>query len=699
MSYQKKYWFQFTSLDNKVNVVELWQDTATVLTAEEVESMAMPFSVEMPDLDHKFQVVRGTGCEINLLSPTDRKFFDGLYHTQMQEFWIKHWIDDVLNWTGFLNSELVRESYSEVVNYPFQITGNDGFALLDRLQFLQTDGTKYTGIKSQFELIDIATSRMGLFLGDFYLSFSTRFTGQGTASDSSILHETYVDCANFYDEDGVAFTMRKVIEGCLAPYGAFIMQIGGNIWVTDVNTLAQGTAIFKRFECGTGNYFDASEIVLTKDLSDIGYMGTGAEIEMSGGKNKQVISYSPYPPKTILPELLKELAEFSGSIPADFSSRLSSIYYKALSGNTNLTVTSPAAFEQSYRYTGIVVQPEQRADASVCIQWSAGYGNTKIIELATAQTISIGKGQIDTDPNAPTYRNATHYRGVSIVVAGEAQIYSNALDGNIREATIKLVFKIGSRYGTFGYRTTQQGFGSHGRDGIYPASVTDNWFDTIKWNDILISKRDNSNIAGVWVPFSAGFINSEDLSGQIYCDFYSQLDYIEMNGTVHTDDGTQQANIRIRNLSISIKSLETGKELSDVDIEHIGYLDKTVKEEAEKIELICGTDSLYIDRGKLMYLSAGSYISIKEWTRSLQSFKIEELLLNSLSSNYTMGYLTISNLKLTNTFNQLNLITDAGLITAKNFMVKSKRVNFRDNLIEATIVEIQPDSLTIVPYV
>lgn len=705
-TYQKKYWYTFGTLDGKVNKVELWQNTATVLTAEEVKGMGMPFSVELPDLDHKFQVVRGTGCEINLLSTTDRKFFTGLYHTQMKEFMIKHYIKTagagdetyVINWLGYLNSELVREGYSESVNYPFQITGNDGFALLDRLQFLDDSGNKFSGIASLFVLIQLALTKIGLPFGSVFISLSSTFADFTAAADSTILHETYVDTANFYNEDGIAETMRKVIEGVLQPFGACITQIGGDIWITDSHTLATGSGSFKRFTQSTGAYVSTAAVNLIKDISDIGYMGTGSDIEMSGGKNKQVVTYSPYPYKSFLPEGLKELSEFSGAIPASFSLRDDDHFsYKALTGHSAFTVHSPASFEQSFRRLGITVEPELEKDASICVSWRAGTAATKILELSGSQLITLSQGQKSTDI---VYGRQGLFKGVGIKISGEAEFYrywtsgSGDHDGGVRSARIKIQVRVGSKYGKFGYRGLTSWRGS-------PGSAT-SWYDAVTYEYIDIKKDDSSNIAGLWIPFSGSLINSIDLSGQLYFDIFSELDYVDDNGKEWVNTDVHHAQIRIRNLSITLINNETGSEVGDADLEYIGYLDKTVKEEAEKVELICGTDATFIDRGKIMKSSAGAYSSIMAFTRAGQTHKIEYLLLNSLSSNYRFGYLTLNALKLKNAFNQLSVITDEDIINdpaVKKFMVKSMSINFRDNLVETSITELTVDSLTIVPYV
>ena len=129
-------------------------------------------------------------------------------------------------------------------------------------------------------------------------------------------------------------------------------------------------------------------------------------------------------------------------------------------------------------------------------------------------------------------------------------------------------------------------------------------------------------------------------------------------------------------------------------MEYIGLLDPLYSNEGEKITLLCGSDATLADRAKILYSDAGIYKPITAWTRNGQTFKIEELLLNSLCSNYRIGYNTLSGMVLKNSFNQLNVITDSYTDPAK-FMVKSMMVSYRDNRVECSLVQITPDELTI----
>jgi len=701
MAYQKKYWFEFTSLDNKVNRVELWQDTVITLTAEEVDSMGMPFSIEMPDLSHKFQVVRGTGCEINLLSATDRKFFDGLYHTQMKEFIVKHYIDSAINWLGYLNSEMVREVYSEAVNYPFQITGNDGFALLDRLQFLSDEGVKYSGVSSIYLLIKIALDRIALPYGSIFISLSTTFAGYSNAVDSSVLHETFVATENFYNEDGIAETMRKVIEGCLQPFGAFITQVGGDIYIVDSHTLATGSGSFKEFDFATNAYVDTATIDLTKDIADIGYMGTGSDIERSGGKNKQVVTYSPYPVKTVFPETLLNESEcdpiapevtWSTKDPSNQGYATRYLYYKSAANHAVYNVYSPGLLELSYAQNdnggpSLIGELEEDACINIYTKGSTG-ASTKILDLKAANEVyisgAVGKSLSDTKTN----------RGLKIKISGEVYLRANlASNKGIGSLALKCLLRIGSK--------------SLSDTGEFLAATESAWVaypgTPQTYHYIKINKPNGKDIKHGWVPFEFDGnqhnieINTS-VGGIIYFEIYSDYEFQRFDGTLHRNNADWSNAIRIRKLTLSMTDIDTEEQVGDKDVEFQGYLDKTVKEEAEQISLICGTDTTGIDRGKIMYADSGAYTPITAFTRAGQTQKIEYLLLNSLSSNYRFGYLTINSLKLENKFNQLSVITDTGIISDKKFMVKSMSVNFRDNLVETAITELTVDSLTITPY-
>ena len=167
-NFQKKYYYDFKSVDGKNHTVEIWQDTPTVIIATKINGAPYPFVVTLPGITHKFQPVRGTGADLNLFATSTMQFMD-LYTANMQEYQVRHYINSTLNWCGFLDTELFSSDLSRQKNYSVEITANDGFALLDRINYVQSDGSKYTGFTSQYELLKFIIQKLNLPYINIYI--------------------------------------------------------------------------------------------------------------------------------------------------------------------------------------------------------------------------------------------------------------------------------------------------------------------------------------------------------------------------------------------------------------------------------------------------------------------------------------------------------------------------------------------------
>jgi len=678
MAHQKKYFYQYTGLDGKGYVVELWQDTEDALAAEEVTGGNVPFVVEMPELDHKFQVVRGKGCAIEIFSDVDMKFYNGLYHVDPQEFMVYQYVDSVLDFVGYLNSEMYREPYDRV-KYTISVTGADGFSLMDRFSFLQLGGSNYTGIKSKWEILQIVLDKINLPWNEILISLSTTFSGYSAAASSTILHESYVDCSNFYDEDNEAMTLREVVESILAPYGATIEAESGNIYIKDIHTLAAGGSItYKRFNASTYAYIAGLVESNEKAISTIQYAGTGQSIEISGGVNKQVVVYSPYPLKTILDGSIASIDEFE-TVPASFSSK-DGYSYKTLEGNDYWNETTPATFEMSYY--------QDQSNANVYLRWPVLATNQKVAELSISRYLNISGATRKTGGGRLGWENGVL---ISISIDTLLKTKTNPYDSIDPEniiTSIVLSFRlsIGGKYYVFDRFSDFLWTTTIGNTEVflYESNFSDEFvtpddnFTTTKGIDIVIG-----NLSGDLI-----------VDGDIGFEIWSDIRAKKAGAADYDTNPSYVDEVWVKNISVNMKDIN-GNEISDTDIEYIGLLDNRFQNEGETITLTTGTDSLYADRAKILRNDGTDYLSIKEWTRATQTFKIEELLLGSVSSNYRTGFVSLNGMKLRNAFKLRNVLTDT-FIAGKKMMVKSASIDYRNNRIECDLVEISQDELIIV---
>jgi len=684
MAFQEKYYFTFkpTGIEES-HRVEIWQDTVDVLVAEEVTAGDPPFVVELPEVDNKFQSVRGTGCVIRLLSDTNFKFFDGLYTENLQEFKVFHYIDGVLNWCGYLNSEMFAEPYDQETNYIVEFSGNDGLNLAERLFFNESDASKYTGLKTEWELLQIVLGKIDLPYSDIRISLSTTFTGYSAAAQNTILHETYLESSNFYDEDDKPMNLKEVIESILKPYAAFIEVSDGSLYISDVNAMAAGGNVsYKRYNASTYAYIDTVVEDNEIDVSEIGYLGTGQQIEQSGGTNRQVVRYSPYPNKDITEELLVTPSEF-GTVPPTFSTK-DGYVYKTLDDHFFYNATSPSDFEES-------ADSESSPDRYVYLR----HIYTGLLQIRAGQYpyVSLQSSELRDEQPGERLGSRRYLDGVSIIISGKAlaKTKANPYDDTYTQADIDRGADKLTRVGIqFGLLIGNKSYSSAGSAFV----------DGANYNNYLIVEDGGNIISNKWVDFSfkANVNYSDDtilINGILDLVFFQGLkaqitggNFIDLPAT----DVLQE--VWVRNLKIAVANND-GSEVSDQDLEYTGILNKNIQKDGEDVEITTGTASVFADRGKKVYNDGSNYKTIKEWTRASQTYKIEELLLNSLSSNFKQGFYTLSNMNLKNSFAPINVITDS-YTGSRKFMQKSFTRDYYNYVCSCELVEITEDELTIV---
>lgn len=260
MAFQLKYYYTYRDIANQQYTVNILENTPDTLTPLQIKGYQEPFIVNYPEITNKLQTIRGSGATLNILSETDRQFFN-LYTADMMQYKVNHYKGASLVWTGYLDSELYSEPFNELTNYPVSFAANDGFNLLERLNYVDDSSNKYTGIVTQWTVLTNIFSKLGLTLNNIYVGLSTTIDGVTIGASETIFHKHYIIQENYYNEDNEPESCRKVLEGILAPLGAYIQQINGSIIITDLNHLAQNSTVnFKKYNPSTFEYISTDSI-------------------------------------------------------------------------------------------------------------------------------------------------------------------------------------------------------------------------------------------------------------------------------------------------------------------------------------------------------------------------------------------------------------------------------------------------------
>lgn len=707
MSFKKKYWYTFKDLKNTKYTVEIWQDTTGTLTAQEIRGDENPFLIQYSDVS-KFDIIRGSGCELNLLSETDRQFYN-LYTADMMEFKLKVYKENSLIWLGYLDSELYSEPFNEIKNYPVRFSGTDGFALLERMNYLDTSGNKYIGLDTQWNVIKNILLKLGLEWNNLFISLSTTSNNFSIGSNETIFHKTYLNNQNWYNEDNDPETCRDVLEHILKIYGCFIIQDNASLYIVDVNTIAKGlTTSFKKFD-SSFNYVSTVDLNLNLgDISTIKFAESNQQLNVIGGFNKQVITYSPY----IKPEIINfdakkdfssvststtygtspyqwtesiynfsdtwtasGLGKFAGYVGANIANEDKSDYYLKLTKYpTNQAVPTNISFTYKKELPNFIP-----ADCKLKVNMK-GYVRTVDDLEGTQQTDKIIKIKLRTRlkiGNVQYYNNVWNINGRQTGwISSTSTDYDKCfqLDFEMQEQTVE-----------GGYYYSKR-------------SILDNkWIDLkilsenggggIVNKDIQLELYSNDLYVSLNSGFSGGQMSFEIYDWDIVVSDPRKYDYSTTKDEIK--------DIRIKDIEFTIVD-NKGNEIKNEDVEYIGYMNAKFKNEGDEMKIYNGTSKIQnpIERGALMGYSGTTFYYLSNWTREGKTDCIENLLLRSVVSNYTN-----KTIELSCSINRINSIvgslTYQSFIPNKVFMVVGCTHDLAENISEIKIQEINIDNLEI----
>lgn len=231
MSKTIRFQGSFLALGGHVIDVEIWKDGDAPFLDVLTFPADSPVVITWADAD-KLEPVVSSSCTLRLESVTDRQFLDELYTEESGSVQLKVYRDGSLYWTGTLDPEQYEEPYSYARNYDIDITFND-FARLERIKYDRKDDIP---VKT---LVEWIIAQSGVEYGSIVWKTST-LSGTGT---NDAFTASYVKSANWYDEEGVAMSLREVLDETLRPFSLRCQQKNGNIYICDLNAMYGETPV------------------------------------------------------------------------------------------------------------------------------------------------------------------------------------------------------------------------------------------------------------------------------------------------------------------------------------------------------------------------------------------------------------------------------------------------------------------------
>lgn len=190
------------------------------------DSLGNPISInyrEGSSSDAKYDVIKGSECNVTLVSSTSFEFLD-LFEGEEDEFRLQYEKAGSLIWQGFSKNEGYSEAY-QTAPYEIQLTFIDGLGTLKDKDYLDSNGEIFKGIKSEIDIISycLLSTLHQLPIWVSIDIFERSFTQADTTTP---LAQSYLNVDLFNEDDNID-SCYDVIEKILFSYGAQLFQEGG----------------------------------------------------------------------------------------------------------------------------------------------------------------------------------------------------------------------------------------------------------------------------------------------------------------------------------------------------------------------------------------------------------------------------------------------------------------------------------------
>ena len=716
MEKQLRYQGEFFSVAGVLWRVEIWQDADVPYPAV----AELRFPAETP--------VQGSAATLEIVSKVNRQYKD-LYTVEAGSIRMDAYRDDVLYWSGTLDTEAYEEPFSYENEYEVKLTFSD-FSLLDRMNF------SLRGTRSISVLIDnfIAETKINNRGIERYISTTC------SSVSGEMLDNVGISCENFYDEEGVPLTMREVLDEILRPFALRLIQREGKLFIYDLNAvqaefkpeqirwesddavlgvdktyknvtltfspypqkkLYSTTLTEKMLDEGADRYYVAKDLSKSPFVdNNIGFM---IDLKKTTGVSEEL---EIRPDKALL---FRIIPVFSGSEAFGIASRIRDVYKMPLFGTETPIDTSGSDYGAPwlFKVRRTLSLPETRVVFNYSSPGVILDGKSCLTDIMLRLKV---EAMIDGRYNP--FEEATALNGKSA--------YEKMQD--IKEYNISYILRIIDTDGNikmhyenrvYDKESEEEGFFRHYKE------INGKWVDgdveygTPKMTSLrYYDSGGYTGWRGGWQMNRVGYLRSYiprtasgegDLipipSGNQGCTL--ELTIISCFARVvnpHKHNGlTTDSHTIPRWVLFKIPELtlvnQYGKEVVGNDIEYKTWLNSSAKEE-KKIETIVGTPCTSTNFGMGMLLDVSSRTTLQIFTRAGVSASLEKLLIGTWYSNYNRRMNMLSGtVRLLNGFGTYTDVSEPG-----TYLMVGDVQNVREDESNVKLAEITPDNFEGIEY-
>jgi hypothetical protein len=217
-------WKDLQGRDHKVEILE--KDYSG--SVEHITASGSPATYKLnAEGEDRFYVIRASEFRFRAHVGTDFQYIN-LYTEDERKFQLKHYIDTVFEWAGFLIPYLYNEPYTQTP-YEIEIVATDGLANLKDLDFVDASDNLYYLGGTQLSFIASILLKLGQGLNIRIACNLYEDSMLSTNSDDPIA-QAVISPSLYNSEDGTPSKCDEVIKNILNEYTAVICQCDG-VWM------------------------------------------------------------------------------------------------------------------------------------------------------------------------------------------------------------------------------------------------------------------------------------------------------------------------------------------------------------------------------------------------------------------------------------------------------------------------------------
>ena len=267
--YNLIYYIPFTNVDGESYEVQIKADGASV-TPVELTGGTPPFVVDVDDNDFLYNPTRFSGATLKLIGSD---YLQSLFSTQYQKYKVNLTKDNTVVWTGFITPELYSQDYDNSL-FELEIECISALSTLEYIDFAHTAST--------ISFKEIITKCVTESKGDYKAVYVPEVY-------TTSLSDITVSCANFFDEDGKAMTLKECLEEVCKFLNWTCTEYDGNVYFIDVDYIKAGKTTYTDYLTDTSVTLSSSIVV-----NDIQSKGNDNQLSIIGGYNKVTVIDSDY---------------------------------------------------------------------------------------------------------------------------------------------------------------------------------------------------------------------------------------------------------------------------------------------------------------------------------------------------------------------------------------------------------------------